>query len=443
MKKGIVAVVVVLMLVAAGMPIVNGVLMEKGFRKLVENVNAMYANTGTDTKLEIVRYERGLFSSEVEWKVDLGSLKTIYNIKEIVLLDQVKHGYKGVVSKTSLEKNTWYTDFVSQKLGGKNPVEMTTSYMLTGDIQSVLSMQPFSVQVDNETLNSKAGELHFTSNWDLEKIKASGTWEGFTIADKLDMAGVSFSSDLKVISSYIWDGKGSFQIDKVTVKEDAVSMVMDKLQMEQSLKYDEVKKTLAAEMSYGVGSISDGESKVEDGFVTLGARGLDAAAYEDAMKVYTSTVSNMLEQLGEAGQDQEKLMTLLDEKLGDVSFQMASLAEKFLKSGLEIYISNLHAKMEQGEVGGNILVRLEKDINIEQIIPIILGNPEQIFDYLSLKSDVHLPVELIGENPMLTSPIYPGMKTGLFVVDGARLVHKAETRDKKLFINGEELLLNQ
>lgn len=59
-----------------------------------------------------------------------------------------------------------------------------------------------------------------------------------------------------------------------------------------------------------------------------------------------------------------------------------------------------------------------------------------------LKSNLSLPAHLIGENPKLVSPLYPGMQTGLFVKDGGNLVRRAETIDGKLMLNNREMILS-
>lgn len=441
MKKIVVGVVAVLALVAAGMPFVSGMVMEKGFRQCVENFNAMNAGTGADLRLQILRYERGFSSSEVEWKISLGSLKTLYGIEEILFTDRAEHGYTGVVSTTSLAGNSWYTDFVNERLGGTTPFAMTTEYTLTGDIRSVLSLKPFSLQMENETLESKSGQLVVECDWKLEQFRSSGSWEGFTASDTLSMTGVSFGSDLRMISSFIWDGQAALQIDQVMAHDDTVSMEMENLLADYSVKYDGEKRTLAAEASYGVGRFSDGSEKVEHGAATIGFTGLDAVAYEEAMRLYMDLVSTMMAEIAAAGEDQEKVMQVLEEQMNSISFQVMAVYEKFLKGGLEVYVRDLHAGVRQGEIQGDVVLRLEKDMTLAQMIP-LMNQPERIFDYISLQSDLRLPAELAGDNPMLFEPLSPGMRTGLFVKKGAELVHRAETRDNKLFINGEELIFN-
>jgi hypothetical protein len=198
---------------------------------------------------------------------------------------------------------------------------------------------------------------------------------------------------------------------------------------------------MAFEVSYGVGSISDGEEKIENASAAIGARGVDSAAYEEAMKLYMELARTMVEEIGAAGDDPEKLSAVMEEKMSSMSLQMMPILEKFLKKGLEIYVHDLRTQLKQGEIRGELLLRLEQDMTVAQMIP-LMGTPDQIFEFLSLKSDLQLPASLVGENPMLTEPAIPGMTTGLFVAKGTDLVHQAETRDKQLFINGEQLKFN-
>jgi hypothetical protein len=72
----------------------------------------------------------------------------------------------------------------------------------------------------------------------------------------------------------------------------------------------------------------------------------------------------------------------------------------------------------------------------------MLQQPEQIFEYLTFHANMQVPAELVGENPMLLEPAFPGMKTGLFVKDGTRLVSRMETKEKKLFLNNAQVDLN-
>jgi hypothetical protein len=125
-----------------------------------------------------------------------------------------------------------------------------------------------------------------------------------------------------------------------------------------------------------------------------------------------------------------------------MGFQMMAAYEKLLKKGLEIKISDLNVKLAGGEINGDLTLQLLKDMTFMQFAPIV-GQPELLFDIFYLKTDLSLPVNLVGENPKLLSPVYPGMQTGLFVKDGENLVHQAETVNSKFIINGKEVVLSQ
>jgi uncharacterized protein YdgA (DUF945 family) len=441
MKKIVAGVVVILALAGLGMPFVSGLIMEKGFKKCIHDLNAMYAETGTGVSVEIISYSRSFASSEVEWKVNLGSLKSIYGVEDIVFIDRAKHGYTGVISKTSFEKNTWFTTFVNDKLSGTNPFDIATEYSLKGDIHSVLSLNAFSLAVENEKLEVKPAQFVFDCDWKMDQFRSSGSWQGASVAGKADMKGLSFDSDLKMFSPFIWDGNVSFQIENIQAHEGETEVDIQKLNAQYNLNFDEVKNTLALEATYGFGAISDGAEKVENASATVGLRGIDGAAYEEAMRLYMEMVGTLLSEIASVQDDPEALSRVLEEKMMETGFQLMAVYEKFLKGGMEIYVQDLHATLPQGDVKGDVVLRLEKDLTMAQMFP-MMNQPEMIFEYISINSNLTLPKELVGDNPMLLSPVYPGMKTGLFVEAGTNLVHKAETRDKKLFVNSEELQFN-
>jgi len=441
MKKIVISIAVILTIAGAGMPFVNGMLMEKGFRTLADNINTMYADQGTGINVGIVRYDRGFRTSEVVWKIDLGQMKTVYGIDEIVMVDRGNHGYRGVTVTTSLERNPWYVDFVAGQPDGKDPLTIVTTYALDGAIETHVSLAPLDVTVENKHVVSQNAELTVASDWKLTRIQASGTWQGVKVADHLAMEGLAFNSDLRPISSFIWDGGASVHIGKLSGRDGSGEFSIDGLRGGYTLHYAKERTALDIEASYGVGLFSDGREKVENGSATLGVRNLDAEAYEEAMRRYTELLGDTMAELGSAGDDPEALQNILEQQSNNATLQMLSLAERFLKTGLEIYVSDVHAGLTQGEVQGEALLRLEKDLTMAQLLP-VLHQPDQIFDYVSLNAHARLPAVLMGENTVLLEPVSPGMKTGLFVKEGTDLVNRTETREKRLFINNEPFAFN-
>ncbi len=440
MKKIVVGALLVLVIAGVGTPFVSGLMMENIVKKSFSNLNTMYSETGSGVSVEIMKYDRHFASTDFEWKMKLGNLKAVYGIEEIIFHDRADHGFTGIVSRTSLEKNKWFTDFVDNKLKGKNPLSITTEYGFLGQINSTIALQAFSLPVDDEVFLIKAGKAVSHCDEDLTNFSSQTLWEGFSVPGKIQVDGISMTSDLEKISSYLWEGTLIFGLEKSKSEGNAEPFELVNFKGNYSLDVDEEEKTLSAVTEFGVDHLLAGPEKVDDAFVRIGVVNMDKQGFEGFMKLYTEMANTVFKDVLSAEDDPEKMKTILQQQIGQTSFQMITAYEHLLKKGLEFQISDLHALLPEGEVKGDAVVSLNKDMTFAQFIP-LLQQPELALDIFSLQSDVSLPAALVGDNPMLLSPIYPGMKTGLFVKEGANIVHKAETRDGKLYLNGLEMKL--
>ena len=66
---------------------------------------------------------------------------------------------------------------------------------------------------------------------------------------------------------------------------------------------------------------------------------------------------------------------------------MLTAYERLLKKGLELQISDLHAQLPAGEIKGDVVLSLNKDMTFAQFIP-LWQQPELILDIFSLQSEV-------------------------------------------------------
>lgn len=441
MKKIIVGVLLLIIIAGVGVPFVNGLLMEKVVKRSFSNLNTMYSDTGADVSTEIIRYDRDIFSTEIEWKLKLGSLKTIYGVDEIIFVDRADHGFTGIVSTTSLEKNKWFTDFVSNKLDGKNPLAITTEYNLSGQFVSTVTLDAFILPVDDEVVEIKAGKAVFGCDEELKNFNSEASWEGFSVPEKMKVDGISITSRLEKISTYVWDGTLSFGIEKSKIEGNLEQFELLNFKGDYSLDVDQEENTLSVVTTLGADHFLAGPEKVDDAFVRIGLVNLNIQGFEEFMKLYTEMANTVLKDIASAEDDPEKMKTIFQDQMARTQFQMISAYERLLKKGLEFQISDLHAQLPEGEVKGDVVLSLNKDMTFAQFVP-LLNQPGLVSEIFSLESEVSLPAVLVGDNPMLLSPIYSGMQTGLFVKDGANLVHKAETRDAQLYLNGLEVLFN-
>lgn len=441
MKKIFVGILILIIIAGVGAPFVNGLMMEKIVKQAFSNLNTMYSDTGSDVSIEMIQYDRNIFSTEIEWKMKLGSLQAVYGVEEIIFTDNAKHGFTGIVSKTSLDKNKWFTDFVSNKLDGKNPLTITTEYKISGQIHSSIGLDAFSLPVEDEIVEIKAGKVVLTCDKEFKNFFSEASWDGLSVSEKVKVDGISITSRLEKISTYLWDGTVSYGVEKSLFSGNLEQVELVNFKGEYNLDVNKEENTLSAETTFKADQLITGLEKIDDAFVRIGVINMDVQGFEEFMKLYTEMANTVLKEITVAEDDPEKMKTVFREQMSRTQFQMMTAYESLLKKGLEFRISDIHAKFPSGEVRGDAVLRLKKDMTFAKFVP-LFHQPELVVDIFSLQSNLTLPAELVGDNPAFLSPIYPGMQTGFFVENGENLTHKAETRDAKLYLNDLEVKLH-
>lgn len=441
MKKIIIGIVVLLIIAGVSAPYFNGMAMEKIIRNTQQDMNTMYADKGSDVTVEITRYDRGFSSSDIEWKINLGSLAALYGIHEIQLVDHAKHGLLGVVSETSLEQNKWYADVVNNKLDGKNPLHITTHYKLNGAIESIIKLEPFSVQESGETIDFRPAKIVAQIDDGLSHIQTKANWEGLTAGDKAEIGKIAIMSDLSKITTYVWDGEIEYSADAIHADNAQEQFELKDFKGNYGLAYDKKTNSLSIAGNFTVDKLDAGKTNLNDSSVSFAVNNLDARGYEEFMEMYTQSMYSILNDLSVPRDDPDELDQAMQNRMASASLQMMTAYEKLLKKGLEIKIMDLQAQVPDGNINGDLELILNKDISFAQLAA-TATQPAMVFELISLKSYLSLPKKMAGNNPNLVIPIYPGMQTGLFMVDGKNLVHKSETKEGKLFLNDYEVILN-
>ncbi len=441
MKKVILAVLLIGILVIIGAPFANGLIMERVARRASADINKLYADTGQGLSIEIIDYNRGYGSSRIRWKIAMGRLQKIYGIEEIVVVDEAKHGYTGVISKSSLDENKWFKKLVDEKLNGKNPLAITTRYNLLGRMESTLALDAFSVQDGDHVMEIKPGRMVLTCTKGLKSFASQGTWDGLAVADQFHIDGISFISDAQMISAYIWDGSGSFKVEHAKATADDANIDVANLKCDIAMDFDAASKTVSLGAKYSADHFDTGDKRIENAAVRIGVNKMDARGYENLVKVYTQIVNATMDTMEQTQDDPQRMQAAMQRQMQSSSLQFVAALEKILKEGLEIKISDLKATLPEGQILGHMALGLKKDMTMAQFIP-ILSQPSLALDIFSLQSDMRLPASLAGDGSRLFTPLYPGMQTGLFERQDDSMVHKAETRDGKLYLNGQEVYLN-
>ena len=226
----------------------------------------MYVDTGSDIFIEIQQYEKKYFSSQIEWKIKLGALKSLYGVEEIVFIDRIDHGFSNVVSKTSLEKNKWFMDFVDNKLEGKNPIAVTTEYKLSGDIKTTIVLDAFSFKDGNTVFEIKPGQIVVAFGKDLNNIFSEMSWAGCSIPGKFSVDNLLANSKMEKNYTYIWEGMTSLSIENIKAVGTKESFEMANLKCDYELNFNKPENVLSIGLGNSIKSITTGQGKIQDIF---------------------------------------------------------------------------------------------------------------------------------------------------------------------------------
>ena len=440
MKK-IVSVVVVLLVVAGcSAPFVNGLLAERQFRAILTKCNSMYADATLGAKLEIIGYDRGYASSVVKWKYSLGPLSPLYGVQEVVFTDHFKHGLTGVTGTTSLMDNPKYAEFVKTKLGGKDPLHITTRYLPLGNCDVTTILDAFSIKIDAQTLQIKPAQMVVKADRQLKKFAYNGSWDGLAVDNLAALDGVSLEADLQMDSIYLWKGYATMGAKGGWVKEGKDPFSFTNLKVNYVSDFSKEKNRLSNTMEYSADALAVGENKIDNAFVRLALNNVNASAYEELLQLYMTALNQAISSAGVDAQDPKQVEKAVAQQMKLVGMQLLGVVEKMMTKDLEVQISDLHFTLAQGEVSGDLRVGLKKDMTIGQFA-ILAQQPTLGYDIFSLQSRCSLPTQLLGGDRVLLEPMFSGMQTGLFVENGQRVEHKAEIKDQKLLLNDKEVQL--
>ena len=441
MKKWIAAAVLLLVLAAAGIPFVRGIAVQGIVKDSVKDINRMYQDSGMGMNVDVLSYDRNFMTSRIEWELDLGTLTSLYGIDSIKFAENVNHGFVRTVSTTSLGKNKWYSDFVDQKLSGQDPLSIVNTYRVSGAVESKWTVDAFSFVQQGKTVEVKPGKMILNLDREMKHIRSDVNWAGIEVPGEFGMENLAMTSGMKRVSGRIWDGSASCSIEKLRANEGQTRLVVDQLAYEVIPSFDKSANAVSIEVMYGADRIEADGQKIEDASMKVAVNHIDADRYTEFLTLWSESVAGILENV-DAGdlRNNGRVDKTLERQMGRAGTRMAAACEKLLTKGLEIRISDVQATFPKGDVTGNILLKLKRDMTFMQFLPVAV-QPSAALDILSLKSDFRLPYQMAGRQNTLLSPVYPGMQTGFFVKQGADLVHKAETRHGKLFLNGKEVRL--
>lgn len=440
MKKVVFSLCLLLAVAVAGLPFANGIIAEKMVRQLAENATAMYARSGYDLRFEILSYDRGVMGSQVRWQVDFGRLKNVYPVERIIGVETARHGFFGVESDTSLGENPWYAGWVAQRRDGKDPLAITTRYSFFGPVRSKVTLAPFAVDVGENPVDIHALEFAASCARDLTGMSYQGNWQGMTEDEENRLGPVSFEAGLTRVTDMVWAGTGSASVSAFTARGTKGPVSFTGLDLDFNVATSQDKAFMDIEMGARMGSATINGDTFRDLALRLGVGRVDLNAYEELALLYANIANNALAGISAQGSGPDAAGRMTKRMMADSAPQLLAGLEKMLKKDFYIRIEELGITLPKGRVTGSCRLGLKKDMTLAQFYPLMI-QPSHALEIFTLASSASAPGALVGANPALTLPVFPGMATGLFVPENEAFTHRAETRDGALFLNGQEVAL--
>ncbi len=442
MKKLVIGIVVLIVIVVAAAPFVTGLMMEKTQTEQMASYAERYANQPFQPQVEITSYQRGYRSSHIEWSITLPKYQFFADLEPIILTEDATHGLTGVTYQASFAKNDWYSNFINETLAGKDPFSMTGEYSIFSGLTSKFTTDAFDVPIEDKLLfHVKEGQLTFSSDPSLKEIKTTGNFAGFSVTDILSVEGLKLSADNTVVSSIIMAGTSQFSIDRVSISnpDDGTKISIEDAKVASDVDFNDTKNSLSVATDYSASRFVAAEADVKDFRAGFAVNNLDVTELNEFYQEYSRVMAEMMADMDSMPQDPWEAKQAFDQKMRIAGMQLASNLEKFLKKDLEIKVTDVNVVLPQGQATGDLAIGLKKDMTLVDFM-ILLEVPQSVTDIFTFESHVSLAQGLVPNGQQLVQPLMPAMQTGVFQVNGDKLVHHAEIKGDKLLLNEQEIL---
>lgn len=429
-------------LIAAGLPIANGFIMEHMVTSAVKNMDQGKKRPGFHHRIKILDYDRGLYSTVITWQIQNQSRFSKNQLPLVVLVDQAKHGWFSIESRTSLEKNPWYADWVDARLNGKDPLDIQTRALVTGKITSKIHMDAFSFEDQGQTVQVQAMDAAISTDKELETLKAKGSWQGASLGQELKLGPVAFESNMHRLTDYIWEGKNTFSLEQLFIDgQNNESLDLKRIFLTSNTTATEDKTRMTMTTGLHADGVTINHTPLSAWNADLKLKQVNIQALEHVMAIYSNIFSKAAQTLERQGNDPSDYQIILKEQMTRNRSRILFALNKLLKKDLGVEVSNLDIELPQGKVTGSLDFTLKKDVNTSGLFMLVM-KPEKLIACFSLDAKLKLPTIFANGKTWMTEPLIPGMITGLFIADLDRISSEIQIKKNKLFLNGNEVVLD-
>jgi hypothetical protein len=384
MKKLIIGFVILAIFVLLLMPYITGRVAESTTLQLAAQINQNYPEYG---ELTVLDYQRGIRSTQSGFSWKPSQLSKAQFKPQIVFRCDGNHGVFSYSYDCQLENAERYTEFVDQLLDGIDPLTISGSVNVLGDISHSIHLDAIDVDKNGEVIRVLPAFISVVSDKKLATFAIKGEFRGVEVkgSDGSLMVGLAtLSGKVRQNSLDLAIGDVELAIKAITLE----SEVQGRIEISHLTLHTDAQEL--------------GEN--------LGVR------YRLALKQFKQTgvaadldLSNLIMNFQMAGIDMLQMSTLNEklDALGDQpqSAQNASLLallpafESLLKPGLKLEFQ-LSADHLSEPVAADLAINLTNNLTLGDFL-LFSVNPRNLFTKVDVQLTNQLPLSFIDKSPSL------------------------------------------
>ena len=378
---------------------------------------------GLKVRIDLQSHERGLFASEVRYRIRLTEVESGES-QDLLISDHIEHGpfplsrlkagqVQPLLAVSNLQlENTPLVEGWFTAVGGQAPLHGRIETRYDGGFSGTLQAEPVRVSDPQVLIESSGLNLHIQGEAQGKTLQLQGDLQSLAFemlgtgrASQLRLSGLTLDSDLTLSSSGLYMGQSQLNLASLLARAPGTPPVEF-----ASIRYSGESRENAgfvdARATQQFGSIRIGGTEIGSLHIGTSFSRLDAVV----LKQISDQMSELAEVLGQQENPQLRLQ------------QIQSSVEQLLAGKPKISLDELRLKSANGEASLKLAVDLDRPSGTLEELP-----PEQLLPQLIQRFEVQASVDkgLIRDAVMLQTLANPSMDRAALQQDALMMAEMA------------------
>lgn len=344
---------------------------------------------GSEINLQLVALERGVFSSQARYRVDLGELAVDLPSSELVLVERIEHGplplsrllrlqWRPVLThgQARLERNALSAPLFEMS-GEAEPLTLATTLHYNRTASVAIELAPLRVAAPHYTLDFSG--FSGTLAGDREHLRGHGGFQRLELraADpspaRLEVRGVHFEVDRTLSPSGLFQGEQSGRVARLDIQlPELAPLVLSGIDLRDRVSEDAGR--LAAEFGSRVEEVRYGDAPLGALELNWSVRDLQIAALRELAELLALHADALGDEAGHGGlspsQEEQLRQALYRLLASQPQLNLERLALRTRNAESQLRIALTLNRPEDGELTPEAFLRqLLARLNIELELP--------------------------------------------------------------------------